>query len=190
MSRRFVAAWLTVIAIGLISLPADANVIAIDNPYPTGDAAGTWDAVFTHDELAEIRSAGGLTLAHRGLIAARLAPAPAPLGTLRPVSPGVGATSSSAEEWRWLVELHFAPGDVDKGLRVIWCESRGDPSAKNPSSTASGLWQHLATYWESRSAAAGISGASIWDPEASTIVAAWLVYSNGGWGHWPNCGKL
>lgn len=94
------------------------------------------------------------------------------------------------EDWRPLVSRYFAAADVAKALRVIACESTNDASAKNPRSSASGLWQHLAKYWASRSAAAGIPGASIWDPEASTIVAAWLVYADTGWGHWPRCGRL
>lgn len=182
MSRRFVAAWLTVIAIGLISLPADANVIAIDNPYPTGDAAGTWDAVFTHQELAEIRSAGGLPLSLRGKIAARLAPAPAPLGTLRPVSPGVGATSS-AEEWRWLVEAYFPAGWVEWGLKIIECESRGNPNAYNPS-TASGLFQ-VKTFWLSE-----ITWVTdLFDPTQNVQAAAYIL-TNYGAHHWACNSKI
>jgi len=88
------------------------------------------------------------------------------------------------EELRALVTLYFASEDVELALRVIWCESRYDPLADNPRSSASGLFQHLATYWDDRSAKAGWAGASIWDPEANIAVAAWLVYFGGGWGHW------
>ena len=102
----------------------------------------------------------------------------------------------NVERWRRLFERLFEPEDVETALRVVNCESRGDPEAKNPRSSASGLWQHLARYWGptwnrqrlpggNRAARAGIPGASIWDPEASTIVAAWLVYEAGGWIHWP-----
>ncbi len=98
--------------------------------------------------------------------------------------PAVVPHSPLGGDWRGLITTHFQPQDIDRALAVIWCESRGDPSAKNPTSTATGLWQHLRTYWEGRSTAAGIPGASIWDPEASTIVAAWLVYEGGGWSHW------
>ncbi len=89
------------------------------------------------------------------------------------------------ERWRSLIEAHFLPGDVEKGIAVIACESSGDPLAENKISSARGLWQHLGKYWELRSRQAGIEGASTWDPEASTIVAAWLVYSTGNsWDHW------
>jgi hypothetical protein len=46
------------------------------------------------------------------------------------------------------------------------------------------LFQHLASAWEARSEAAGIAGASIWDPEANVAVAAWLFYEGGGKRHW------
>lgn len=93
---------------------------------------------------------------------------------------------AGAEAWRPLVAAHFPANQVDYALAVIWCESKGVPTAKNPSSSASGLFQHLARYWPERSAAAGIPGADIFDPTASTIVAAWLVLDapGGGWHHW------
>ena len=109
-----------------------------------------------------------------------------PVGTPLPTQQG---PPTDAGDWRPLVSRYFAAADVDKALRVIYCESRNLPTAKNPNSSASGLWQHLGRYWSSRSAAAGIPGASIWDPEASTIVAAYLVYQDTGWGHWPRCGR-
>ena len=69
-------------------------------------------------------------------------------------------------------------------MRVIACESGGNPNAKNSGSSASGLFQHLAAkYWVSRSASAGWAGASVFDPEANVAVAAWLQRT-GGWGHW------
>ena len=101
-------------------------------------------------------------------------------------SPSLSSPTSfplSVEQWRPLVEAFFSPSDVTWALRVISCESNGDPNADNPRSTASGLFQHLATYWGERSTKAGWGGSSIWDPEANIAVAAWLYY-NGGPGHW------
>lgn len=89
-----------------------------------------------------------------------------------------------AEDWRPLVEAFFAPGDVDRAVRVIQCESNGDPWAKNPRSTASGLFQHLASMWPPRAAAAGHAGADVFEPVANVATAAWLVYEGGGWSHW------
>ena len=99
-----------------------------------------------------------------------LAPAPAPAP--RPV-----------EEWRALVSAYFAPEHVDLALKIISCESGGDPNAQNPSSGAAGLFQHIPRYWEARVAGAGIPGASIFDPIANVAASAYLAYTDG-WGHW------
>lgn len=88
------------------------------------------------------------------------------------------------EPWISLIEAYFAPADVQRALDVMWCESRGDANATNPSSGAAGLYQHLPGFWDERSANAGFAGASIYDPTANTAVAAWLVYAGGGWQHW------
>ena len=99
-----------------------------------------------------------------------LAPKPAPAP--RPV-----------EEWRSLVSTYFAPEHVDLALTIISCESGGDPNAQNPSSGAAGLFQHIPRYWDARVAAAGMPGASIFDPIANVAASAYLAYSDG-WGHW------
>ncbi|HEX2153910.1 MAG TPA: S-layer homology domain-containing protein [Acidimicrobiia bacterium] len=95
-------------------------------------------------------------------------------------------TGPGAEGWRPLVEQYFEPGDVDRAIRVMACESRGDPNARNPWSGASGLFQHMPRYWPERAAAAGFAGASIFDPEANVAAAAYLLYDypGGGWQHW------
>lgn len=90
--------------------------------------------------------------------------------------------TAGVEQWRSLVARYFAPGDVDLALRIIGCESQGVALAKNPTSSASGLFQHLGRYWPERSAAAGWVGANIFDPEANVAVAAWL--RGDGWHHW------
>lgn len=86
-----------------------------------------------------------------------------------------------AEQWRPLVERYFPPGDVDWALRVIWCESRGDPNASNGSHD--GLMQQSRRYWPGRAAKAGWAGASPFDPEANLAVSAWLLRT-GGRSHW------
>lgn len=93
------------------------------------------------------------------------------------------AAPRPVEEWRSLVSAYFAASDVDKALRVIGCESGGDPNAQNPFSGAAGLFQHIPRYWETRSGAIGLAGASIFDPVANVSAAAWLVYTDG-WGPW------
>lgn len=100
-----------------------------------------------------------------------------------PVSPNPkpkpAAVSGSVEAWRPLVAAYFPSDWVEWALRIIQCESRGDPNAENPTSGAAGLFQHIPRYWEERSAKAGWAEASIWDPEANVAVAAWLLGAGG-----------
>lgn len=96
----------------------------------------------------------------------------------------VPSNPTSVEDWRPLVEHFFEDRHVDKALRVMRCESGGDPNAKNPHSTASGLFQHLGSLWTKRAVQAGFAGADVFDPIANVGAAAWLVYEGGGWGHW------
>lgn len=100
----------------------------------------------------------------------------------------VPAEVNRVSDWRPLVEQFFEPRHVDRALRVIACESGGRVAAKNPTSTASGLFQHLASMWPERSANAGWSGSDVFDPVANVAVAAWLVYDFGGWSHWGPSG--
>jgi soluble lytic murein transglycosylase-like protein len=95
-------------------------------------------------------------------------------------------TGPGPEGWRTLIEEYFRAGDVARAMRVMACESLGDPNARNPRSGASGLFQHMPRYWSERSASAGFGGRSIFDPEANVGVAAWMIYEypGGGWKHW------
>jgi hypothetical protein len=108
-----------------------------------------------------------------------------------------------AEDWRNLVTRVFEDpkwqlGDeVDNAIRIIDCESNGDPWAFNPGGPVAGLFQHRTTYWEGRSDAAGVGGSSPYDPSASVTVAAYLVHqdkygaanaSHGPWSDWNGCG--
>ena len=108
---------------------------------------------------------------------------PTPTHT-HPRAPQQTNVGTGVEQWRSLVETYFRPGDVDRALRIMRCESGGNPNAKNPRSSASGLFQHLGKYWVRRSAAAGYAGASIFDPTANVAVAAWLRDQPGGFSHW------
>jgi hypothetical protein len=100
------------------------------------------------------------------------------IGHLIPTQP------ASAEDWRQLVAVYFPTDHVDRAIEVMQCESGGNPNAKNPISTASGLFQHLHSLWGPRVAKAGWGDGSIWDPQTNIAVAAWLVTEGGGWRHW------
>jgi hypothetical protein len=88
--------------------------------------------------------------------------------TPKPVRPAV-------EQWRGLVARFFSADLVDPALRVMQCESLGDPKAYNPYSGASGLFQFIPGTWAIASPKAGYQGASPFDPEANTASAAWLA---------------
>ncbi len=93
------------------------------------------------------------------------------------------------ERWRSLVEQYFAPERIDEALSIIDCESNGDPNARNPRSSASGLFQFLDRTWAHCSEQAGFPGESPFSPEANIAAAAWLVeYSldvgDSPWAHW------
>jgi hypothetical protein len=101
-----------------------------------------------------------------------------PTTTRPPPNPG------GVERWRGLVESYFSSDLVEDALRVIQCESRGDPSAYNASSGASGLFQFIPSTWASARSQSGWHGADVFDPEANIGVAAWLVYSSSSpWSH-------
>jgi hypothetical protein len=86
----------------------------------------------------------------------------------RPLKPAV-------EQWRSLTAQFFAAELVEPALRIMQCESLGDPLAYNPYSGASGLFQFLPATWAVTSVKAGYDGASPFDPQANVASAAWLA---------------
>lgn len=97
----------------------------------------------------------------------------------------------AVEQWRSTVTtaiLNYGgpASDTDRFLRIMHCESRGQPNATNASSGAAGLMQHMPQYWDQRAISAGYAGSSPYDPTANINVSAWLIYqaSGGGWQHW------
>jgi len=120
---------------------------------------------------------------------------PAPItGNLPPQNPEPNPDTSfndNVEQWRQSVgeaiNSYGGPNsDTNRFLRIMQCESMGQPNATNPSSGAAGLMQHLPQYWDARAASAGYSGYSAYDPIANINVSAWLIYQapGGGWQHW------
>lgn len=97
------------------------------------------------------------------------------------------AVPSSVEPWRPLVSAYFRPGDVNRALCLMGYESGGNPNAKNPRSTAAGLFQFLRSTWD-QIVPASITGGSyasgrVYDPEANIAAAAWLRDAVG-WSSW------
>ncbi|MGH8946999.1 MAG: transglycosylase SLT domain-containing protein [Acidimicrobiia bacterium] len=100
----------------------------------------------------------------------------------------------AVERWRSLVETFFPSHRVEEALRIIDCESNGDPDAYNPYSGASGLFQFIPGTWATTSTRAGYPGASVFDPEANVASAAWLAneYQRQGQYYWQawNCSRV
>lgn len=90
------------------------------------------------------------------------------------------AVAGGVEQWRPLIAAHFPASQVDTALCVVAWESAGDPSAKNPYSSARGLFQILASLWAPHY---GVSTSALYDPETNTRIAAdiWNTY---GWDAW------
>jgi len=96
------------------------------------------------------------------------------------ISPSSGWLSEV--EVRALVELYFEPQDVNRAVRVAWCESRFDPNATDLKTGGVGLFNHLPNYWDERASNAGFPGIEAIDAQANTAAAAWEVYNGAGWG--------
>lgn len=94
-----------------------------------------------------------------------------------------------AEKWRDLVARYFPPNVVDEAVRVMQCESGGDPTARNRRSGATGLFQFLRGTWQFAAEAAGVGHLPPTNPEANVAAAAWLVSDTEErgirrWAHW------
>jgi hypothetical protein len=87
----------------------------------------------------------------------------------------------SEVEVRALATLYFEPIDVNRAVRIAWCESRFDPGAVDLRTGGVGLFNHLPRYWDERATNAGFPGVEATDAQASTAAAAWEVYNGGGW---------
>jgi hypothetical protein len=82
-----------------------------------------------------------------------------------------------------LVRAYFTEADVQQAINVIYCESRFNANAKNPRSSAAGLFQHLAGWYEGRWGVTGVFDP--YDPEQSVRAGAALVYgTSSGWSNW------
>jgi Lysozyme like domain len=97
---------------------------------------------------------------------------------------------TDVEQWRPLVAAFFPADQVDGALRVMACESGGNPWADNPRSSAAGLFQFLRDTWNRVAVPLGYgdydSGA-VFDAAANTHAASVLSKSGSNWGPW-SCG--
>lgn len=93
------------------------------------------------------------------------------------------------EQWRNLVATYFPADQVDRALRVLGCETgwTGNPSSKNPTSSAAGLFQFLRSTWDRVAVPLGYgsydSGA-VYDPVANVHAASVLSQGGSDWSQW------
>jgi soluble lytic murein transglycosylase-like protein len=90
-----------------------------------------------------------------------------------------------AERWRPIV-ASYVDWDADTAIRIIGCESRGDPAAVNPSSGAAGLFQTMPD-WQGLAFRLFGSG-NLFDPAVNVGLAHFLWQDDGGrfgW-HWAS----
>ena len=166
----------------------------------TGDQF-TDDDGNTHEDNINIIAANGITLGcgssttycptdpvPRDQMASFLGRA---LGLTENVPPPLDLPESgplSEDQARALFSQYFAPEDVEDAIVIARCESNLDPDAWNPAGFG-GLFQHIASAWDSRAATVGFPGASIFDAEANTAAAA-ALHDTSSWGPWPTCSLL
>jgi hypothetical protein len=94
-----------------------------------------------------------------------------------------GSFSPAVERWRGVV-ARFFPARVDQALSVLSCESKGIPTADNPRSTASGLFQFLTSTWRSTVSSHGLPYRDVFNPGANIHAAALLSEHGADWSHW------
>ena len=74
-------------------------------------------------------------------------------------------------------------------LTIVECESHGRPDAKNPISSARGLYQHIDTFRDNRAQKWLGRGVPDWNDPGDSILVGTALYVYGGASHWPNCGR-
>ena len=88
--------------------------------------------------------------------------------------------SGPSERWRPLVESHFPDEQVDRALCIIKHESSGEPTAKNPRSSARGLFQILGSLWAPRF---DVTYEALYEPELNVALAK-EIWELQGWRAW------
>lgn len=89
--------------------------------------------------------------------------------------------NTTIKECVTLATITYPALSQSRAWMIIGRESGGNPNAKNPHSTASGLFQFLTSTFASTPY--GRAGMSIWDPCASALAAGWM-HQNGRGHEW------
>lgn len=94
---------------------------------------------------------------------------------------GVGDRAADVERWRPLVAGTFPAAEVNRALCVIAWESGGNPDAKNPRSSAMGLFQIMASIWVPHF---GLGDPTVLYSANVNVHYAHLIWQSQGWGAW------
>jgi hypothetical protein len=86
---------------------------------------------------------------------------------------------SDVERWRLLVEVYFAPDDVDRVICLMEKESGGNPNARNGSSGAAGLMQVMPRWAD----VFGYTPDDLFDPTVNLWIASQIRHDQG-WDAW------
>lgn len=161
---------------------ADQKVAAVVRQARQADAA--YRAALTTVEVAQAKEQERARQEARTAPGSTTPPASSPGTTAASPSTTTSASGDggrswdhppAVERWRSLVTSFFPSHRVEEALRIIDCESNGDPDAYNPYSGASGLFQFIPSTWATTAPRAGYAGASPFEPEANVASAAWLA---------------
>lgn len=170
--QRFLllAGWLT------ISLLAVAGFAT----FSTGDSATTTSAAAGGGTIAGFASGGYIAGVGRAV-----EPTATTQATKEPSSSGASSLQLSSylteRDVRQLVARYFEPSDVDRAVRVAWCESSFNAASIGVTDGGSGLFHLSPATWADVTSAAGRAGTDIFDAESNVAVAAWIVYNGDGW---------
>jgi hypothetical protein len=120
----------------------------------------------------------------------------APSSGYSPQWPADPSGRQNVENWRSTVAKYWPADRVDCVLGIIYRESGGDPTARNASTNALGLMQHLGKYWPSRAAGAGFVDsdgliASPYNGAANIAAGKWVAdwaekYQGAWWKPWSS----
>lgn len=89
-------------------------------------------------------------------------------------------SAGPVERWRPLVSIYFPDEEVDTAMCIIDHESKGNPDADNPTSSARGLFQVLGSLWAPHY---GVARTDLYDPVVNTRIAR-DIWDNYGWWAW------
>jgi hypothetical protein len=86
------------------------------------------------------------------------------------------------------------PGGAPRAAAVVFCESRFETAAFNPTGCdgfgCSGLFQQSLRYWRDRAVEYGFAGRPATDPRANVVVSMRMAAERGTWARdWPVCGR-